>query len=405
MSLVRIPGTQGQRPGKKNPRREIPYRKLSHDATPAVFEAREGQLRIRLWELGLAHAALEAIDTGRAPINMNKTTPSLEPFVGKLHMHEPGSLIFAGHSFGATTITQLLKSTYHAGSAELASMKKPLFVPADNSSLRRQVSPRSVAMLLDMWCLPLLAPNSAPLFNLPLPMYADVPTAAGGTALLAVASDSFYAWREHLHTTARILSPDPSAGTVTPDLFERPSGLRLSEPTFFYVVDSAHLSQSDFGILFPWLTKLVFGAAEPERVLRLNLRAQLQHLRVNNVPIARTWHGDLVEGAHLDKQDMRVNPESRTLEDGIHDDVAIFERTRNGRVRSWKWIDTIGLGGEGGATSPSPIDGGEASAQVASGDGAVQATMHTNKKVMEREVEGVIDPGPELAPASERTLA
>ena len=44
-----------------------------------------------------------------------------------------------------------------------------------------------------------------------------------------------------------------------------------------------------------------FAAEAPERALRLNLRAQLQLLRANGVPVARTWAGDLVEGAHVGK--------------------------------------------------------------------------------------------------------
>jgi platelet-activating factor acetylhydrolase len=245
-------------------------------------------------------------------------------------------------------MTQFLKSTYYANSPELQSMKKPLFNPDPDSELRRQITERSVTILLDMWCFPLTAPDSAALFKLPLPVYADVPTAPGGTALLAVSSEAFFKWTDHLHMTARVLSPNPSAEVVTPDQYERPSGVRLPEPNLFYVEKSAHLSQSDFGILFPWLTKRIFSSVEPERALRLNLRAQLQLLRINNIPIARTWAGDLVDdlvdGTHVDKLNITASTITSKPEDGILDDKAIFERGNAQKVDSWVWIDTFGLG-------------------------------------------------------------
>ncbi|KAL7791421.1 platelet-activating factor acetylhydrolase, isoform II domain-containing protein [Trichoderma ceciliae] len=342
-SFVRVPGQHG-----RLARKVIPYNRISHDVTPEVYEAREAQLRIRLWEMGLIHEAVLAMDAGRELTNLNITTPSLSQFVGRLHVNDPGSIIFAGHSFGSTTVYQLLKSTYYAAVPEVAAMESPLFTPAEDTSIRKQVTEKSVTMLLDMWCLPLLAPNSGPLFNLPLPLYADVPSAPGGTALLAVESEAFFKWPEHLHTTARLLSPDPTAKVVTPAIFERPSGNKLPEPSFFYVVSSAHLSQSDFGILFPLLTRKVFNAVEPERALRLNLRAQLQFLRVNNIPVARTWTGDLVDGADIDKLDLAKRDASADVAvDGLNDDKAIFDKSGNDIVDHWKWIDTIGLGEAG----------------------------------------------------------
>ncbi|KAK1244119.1 hypothetical protein MKX08_002257 [Trichoderma sp. CBMAI-0020] len=339
-TFVRVPDQHG-RPARK----VIPYNRISHEVSPEVYEAREAQLRIRLWEMGLIHEAILAMDAGRDFTNLNLTTPSLSQFVGRLHVNDPGSIIFAGHSFGSTTMYQLLKSTYYAAVPEIAGMEAPLFTPVEDSSIRKQVTEKSVTMLLDMWCMPLLSPNSSPLYNVPLPLYDDVPSAAGGNALLAVDSDAFFKWSEHLHATARLLSPDPTARVVTPEIFERPSGNKLAEPNFFYVVNSAHLSQSDFGILFPLLTKKVFNAVEPERALRLNLRAQLQFLRANNIPVARTWVGDLVDGAHMDKLDpTKKDASSDVVADGINDDKAIFDRSANNVVDSWKWIDTIGMG-------------------------------------------------------------
>ncbi|KAF6807193.1 phospholipase a2, partial [Colletotrichum musicola] len=342
-SFVRIPGKQDQY-FLRNTRRVVPYVRLDHDARPEIYEAREDQLRIRLWELGLIHVVALSMDLGLAMTNLNRSTPSLTQFKNRLHVHEPGCILFGGHSFGSASIVQFLKTTYYADSAALAHVPKPLFTPRPDSALRKQITEKNVTMLLDMWCFPLLAPGSSALFDLPLPAYANAPSAPGGAAILAVESEAFKKWTDHLHVTARVLSPDPSAHVVSPALFRR-SGVRVPEPSFFYAEGSAHLSQSDFGILFPWLTKKIFSSEEPARALRLNLRAQLQHFRANGVPVARTWVGDLVDGTGSGKMGVTTGEEDADNgpEDGVTDDAAIFDRDGT-KVRFWKWIDVIGMG-------------------------------------------------------------
>lgn len=339
-------------------RREIPYKRIPHDPTEEVREARSAQLRIRLWELGLIHDAVLRMDKGAPFTNLNTSTPSLDQFVGRLNVHEPGSIIFGGHSFGATTTVQFLKSVYYAGSPAVAAMEKPLYTPSKDSALCAQVTPRTIIILLDMWCFPLLAEASSALFDLPLPVYADTSSAPGGNGLLAVESDAFVKWKEHFHVTARVLSPDPAAPVVEARAFERPSGIKLQEPNFFYVHNSAHLNQSDFGVLFPWLTKKIFGSADPERVLRLNMRAIVQTLRVNSVPVGRTSYGDLVDGA----------PETKMLDgedtvDGVQDDKAIFDRSGNSGVEAWSWIDIVGMGDEASASGNADDEKAAAEAQ------------------------------------------
>lgn len=397
-SFVRIPSQQ-HRYLVRNTRRVIPYRRIPHDESDEVYALRNDQFRIRLWELGLIHDAVLSIDKGVPLWNLNKTTPSLAPFVGMLHVHEPGSIIFAGHSFGSATMVQFLKSVFYAGRPELEAMEEPLYVPDRESSICRQVTPRNVTILLDMWCIPLLAKTTKPLFDLPLPVYADAapnsnsnsssssnntqtssPAPPGGAALLAVNSEDFFKWTAQLHTTARILSPDPSARAVQAAAFyeDNASGVKLAEPHFFFAARSAHLSQSDFGVLFPWLTRKVFGSEWPERALRLNRRALLQVLRANGVPVARTWSGDLVDGAFVGRKKLggeggeavvassegsqdapgaeaaaeakkrevkgEVIVGDRSFEDGIHDDWAILDRSGHGVVDAWRWIDIVGMG-------------------------------------------------------------
>lgn len=343
--------------------RVIPYQRHPHDASPEVFAARDKQLRIRLWEMGLLHQAVLALDRLFNLTNLNTSTTGLGQFAGKLHVNDPGSIIWAGHSFGATTMTSLLKSTYYADRPDVANMEKPLFQPSKNSEIRKQITDRSVTMLLDMWSMPMLSPDTSVLFNLPLPLYDDKPTAAGGKALLAVESDAFFKWKEHLNVKARLLSPDPSAAVVSAQSFERPSGIKMEEPNFFYVVSSAHLSQSDFGILFPWLTKKIFNAQQPERALRLNLRAQLQILRTNDYSVARTSTSDLVDGSSLEEEKGAKNgAEDPMTAGGLNDDTAIFSRNGD-KVDCWKWIDIIGLGSankdESGKTVTEKVEEGE----------------------------------------------
>lgn len=356
VSFIRDPAAQNKL-FAKNTRRTVPYVKIPHEQNPETWDARNKQLKLRLWELGLIHEAVLDIDGGLAIRNLNTSTPAecLGQLATKMNVQEPGSIIFSGHSFGAATVVQFLKSTYYVDAPELKDLDEPLFVPAPGTRIRAQITPANLLVLLDMWCFPLISPTTSALYRLPLPAYADnVSTAPGGSAILAAESEAFFKWTEHLHAKCRILSPDPSAPVVKASAFERPgSGVRLPEPNFFYVVNSAHLNQSDFGVLFPWLTKKVFGSDEPERALRLNVRACLQLLRTNGVPVARTWVGDLVEGTDTSAK-LGVETSSRSdaddggVDDGVQDDKAIFDRSGNGAVDHWKWIDIVGMGGESG---------------------------------------------------------
>jgi len=352
VSFIRDPAAQPGRYFRSNAYRTIPYNRIPHDATDEIHVLRDEQLRIRLWELGLIHGVVMAIDNKAAYRNLNTSTPSLDQFAGRMHVQEPGSIVFAGHSFGSATVVQFLKSVYYAGSPHLKSMAQPLYAPSRDSALSKQITPKNVTVLLDMWCFPLLSKATKALHDLPLPVYADTPEAPGGSALLAIESQDFFKWKEHLHATARILSPAPSAATVEPTAYERPqTRVKLAEPHFYYVQNSAHLNQSDFGLLFPMLTKKIFGAVEPERTIRLNLRAMLQVLRNNNIPVGRTWVGDLIDGGMPDKLSKTTSEkqtpaagDSKNTEDGVFDDKPIFSRDSDNGIEAWSWIDIMGMG-------------------------------------------------------------
>lgn len=332
----------------KRPSQIFPCIRIPHTDSPEIWAARDKQMRIRLWELGLNFEAILAVDRSDFHIlhfNMNESTPgpALSQFRGKLDVQDPGKIIFGGHSFGAATAVQLLKSTYYADRPEISGMAAPFFKPSKESAIRRQITEKTPTFLLDMWCFQLLSAAAKPLFNLPLPAYdSSKPSAPGGKAILAIESDGFYKWKTHLHSKARILSPDPTQKVVSahgfinyPTQTANAGRELMSEPHFFYVKESAHLNQSDFGLLFPWLTSKVFGGKDPERVMRLNVRALLQFLRENGVSsVAKTGAIDLAEGG-VEKSN------------GVDDDKAIL-LTKGNPVEAWVPISIVGLGAEAG---------------------------------------------------------
>ncbi len=321
-------------PGSKEKTKRIEYRRIDHKPSTDVYNARDEQLRIRLWEMGLIHDALLKIDTRQRLQNVaedatrNGGKDMLTMFSHLLSVHEPGSVCFAGHSFGAATTVQLIKSTYYSPFNAPQSYK-PLFTPRPDSPLKKQITPLNPVVLLDLWTLPIQSPSTAWLRTKPMPCY-DSPH--GGKNLLAILSEGFFKWSSNMQETKRLIAKPPSAPTALPG------------PHIFYPISSAHLSQSDFGVLFPWATAKVFGAQEPERVLRLNTRAILQVLRGCATEVACTSVADLeFEGVDAEKV--------------IKNDDAILSQ-RGGRVRGWV---NIGDQAEG--------DAGLAEVQVGMGPG------------------------------------
>ncbi|KAK1780412.1 platelet-activating factor acetylhydrolase, isoform II-domain-containing protein [Copromyces sp. CBS 386.78] len=394
--------------------RIIPCLAIEHVHTPEVWAKRETQIRIRAWEIGLLMEAIHRIDLGDNDIiKANLSTPSPTPlsalyqFTGRIDVHEPGKMIFGGHSFGAATVVQVVKSTYYVDHPDIAKWHNPLFRPVENSAIRRQVTENTPTFLLDMWCFPILSAASTPLFNLPLPAYSPtVASPVGGNGILAIESEAFYKWKENMHSTARIVSPDPSAKVVSQAAFERPgakkafmkvAATKLSEPGLFYVQNSAHLNQSDFGVLFPWAVKKIFKGEQPERILRLNVRAILQFLRENGVSVARTWYGDLVEGGT--EENLEFKKEKKGVDGGIHEDKTILEKKlatekegdvkdekkgekkTAGSIEAWRWINIIGMGAE---SSPSEVE-------LQSGETTAEKAEEAKRD--EEEMEGQMEPG------------
>jgi len=303
----------------KKAKRTVDYMKLSHTPSPEVENGRNAQLKVRLWELGVIHDSLLKLDIGTELSNLNSSSTPLTPFKGLMDVHTPGKITFAGHSFGAATVAQFVKSTFYSPrTSEAPKEYMPLFTPSSRSPISSQITPHTPLILLDVWCLPLRADATRWLWNLPFPCYSE--GGPGGSALLAVESQAFFKWQIHLKATKRLLSPDPSS-----DKYDyTTSGKSWSKPNFFYANASAHLSQSDFGVLFPWMTKRIFGSEEPERVMKLNVRAILQVLRNQQIEVSST-----------SAEDMEL-AEKEGIE--TKDDTAILGQ--NGEVRAWNWIST-----------------------------------------------------------------
>jgi platelet-activating factor acetylhydrolase len=314
ISFIRDVETTSEKPSVRKAKRTTDYVRLSHTPGPEVEAGRNVQLKIRLWEMGLIHDSILKLDQGHQLTNLNTSSKSLSPFKGLMDVHTPGKITFAGHSFGAATVTQLVKSTFYAPESVYAPKSfEPLFTPSSNSSLTQQITPKTPVILLDVWCLPLRAASTRWLWNKPFPCYTQ--GGNGGSSLLAVESQAFYKWRVHLKATKRLLSPDPMASKY--------DYKGKSEPNFFYAATSAHLSQSDFGMLFPWVARRFLAVEDPERIMRLNVRAIVQVLRNCGVEVGKTSRKDMeLEGGGEETAD----------------DNLVLGRKQD--IRGWSWIST-----------------------------------------------------------------
>ena len=261
----------------------VGYRSLPYKPTPELEEARNKQLEIRLWEMGLVHDALLKLDSNPLQLhNIGDRTSQdaipLSMFASALDVHTPGKISWAGHSFGAASVVQFVKSVYYHDSHP-PNGYTPLYRPTPGSSLVSQITPSTPITLLDLWALPLLSTPTSYLFSKPLPSY----TSNAGSPPLAILSEAFFKWTVNLRETKRALSSHT----------DQTSSPEATPPHIFYPVSSAHLSQSDFGPLFPWLTRKVFKAEDPERTLRLNVRAILESLRRSGINVADTSVSDM----------------------------------------------------------------------------------------------------------------
>ncbi|KAM0719812.1 hypothetical protein Q7P37_003947 [Cladosporium fusiforme] len=319
------------------PARTIPTNKIPHTPCRETYEGRDKQLRIRLWEMSLAFEALMKIDAGESVENLDENTSwskkerteVLSRFEGILDIHEPGKVSWAGHSFGAATTVQLLKSIfYYQERPEDAT--KPLMVPNSDAAIIQQILPESPALLLDMWCLPFRSEDQRWLLERPMPSYS--PGGPSGDNILSILSEGFFKWQENCDATKQVISgPRDSARTddenrLTADKTKLlPNIARLREdspassmrdsgyasdgsspqrtpstahkhnnsatltttkgPHMIYPLHSQHFNQSDFGVLFPWITRRFAKTEEPEWIIDMNVRAMVQVMRESGIEV------------------------------------------------------------------------------------------------------------------------
>jgi platelet-activating factor acetylhydrolase len=136
--------------------------------------------------------------------------------------------------------------------------------------------------------------------------------------VLSILSDAFFKWSGNMTAMKSALTSNISGDS-------RPG------PRFFYPTTSAHLSQSDFGILFSWLIRRVLKTDQsPERYIKLNTRAILEVLREGGFEVANTSTIDREEQLEADKQ-VVVKDVSKTNDWKILD--------VHGAVPGWVYID------------------------------------------------------------------
>lgn len=317
----------------KTPARTVDYKSYSHKPSPDVYNGRDEQLKIRIAELSMIHEILHRADAGKNIRNLdpnhaqhkayhstsstNLDKDLLSMFAGKLDIHEPGKITFAGHSFGAATTIQFVKSVfYHSG------ISTPILALTPTKELKEQISPQTPVILLDPWGLPLQSPATSALKRKPMPCFSDSASSTSDVSpVLAILSSAFFNWTSNLNQIKSALA--------NPDASEKSS--KHAPAHIFYPSQSAHLSQSDFGILFPNVTKYLARAAEPERTLRLNVRAILQVMRQNNIAVADTTPADMELTGESEKDEAQKG------------DWRILS-TQEGCVRGWVSVSADDVG-------------------------------------------------------------
>jgi platelet-activating factor acetylhydrolase len=304
---------------------KVPYQKHAHRPDPEVLEARNEQLRIRLWELELLYSAVNALDDGKQFTTYSSSNPP--SFKSALDL-SPSKVTWAGHSFGGATVVQFVKSVFYHESLPKPPTEThdwtPLYRPSSNHSLLSQITPQSPLSLLDLWTMPLRGFLTEWLWEKPLPCYtsSDNPT----SNVLAIMSTEFTNYSELITRMKALLSANPVATleklesqsesssmnqdsdqnqSPTLDTSSTSSTTTLTNtsnsPLLFTTPRSAHLSQSDFGPLFPYLNRRFLKVDDPYAKIQINTRAILQALRMCGVEVASVQGEKLEEAKGWDE--------------------------------------------------------------------------------------------------------
>lgn len=309
--------SRSSEPEQREEMQSVDYQKISHTASPHVFEARDQQLKVRLWECSVIVELLACLDQDKLPSSLQDLPPTptkqvFEQLRGKLDVR-PGSITFAGHSFGAATTVQLLKSAFYSKARFL---NTPIFTLSPHCkaepAILKQIIPSTPCVLFDLWTLPLLSPATIDLAAQPLPCFFhnEVWRPFGGSNTLAILSEAFVRWQANFSAVKKFLSQPPPSDAIAAR--KRPVHL-------FYPTSSAHLSQSDFGVLFPTLTKFLAKAEEPERTIKLNIWATVETMREAGIR-SSPFDPDLVDS----KDDMGAEGNSNAQQED--DEFVLIDR-------------------------------------------------------------------------------
>lgn len=261
------------------------YRKVPFQVGQDVEDARNEQLCIRLWELVLIHEALLKIDRQEPLTNMvpqvqgqNSQLGDIAMFGSSLDIHTPGSIIWSGHSFGALTVVQFVKSVFYHGDIPSLPPSQSLYSSTENSPIEAQITPSSPLILFDLWSLPLRTKATEWIRTRPLPCYTV--SDRGVSNVLSILSDSFQKWQANMTLLREVVFPEYTLG--------KEKAAQQPQPHVFYHLTSAHMGQSDFGVLSPKLSKKVFKCDDPVRAMHMNILAALEMLRQNGYELAET---------------------------------------------------------------------------------------------------------------------
>lgn len=261
------------------------YKRVPFRVGRDVEDARNEQLRIRLWELGLIHEALLKIDRQEPLTNMvlpvqgkNSQPGDIAMFSSSLDVHTPGSISWSGHSFGALTVLQFVKSVFYHRDIPSLPPSQSLYDLTENSPIEAQITPSSPLILFDLWSLPLSTEATGWLRMKPLPC--STVSDRSVSNVLSIVSDAFQKWHANLTLLREAIFPEYTLG--------KEKGAQKPQPHVFYHLTSAHMGQSDFCVLSPKLSQKVFKCDDPVRAMHLNIFAALEMLRQNGYEVAET---------------------------------------------------------------------------------------------------------------------
>ncbi|KAK9449161.1 platelet-activating factor acetylhydrolase [Limtongia smithiae] len=232
----------GAKPGEPT-RREVKFVRM--------MLVNEVARRLRTYQL--VHRVHEVVSVVKVLLDDNIELHPEVPFDWAQVDTRKEKVIYAGHSFGAATAVATVKGVYNllellhqhktapppsnqTGQEEVPSDYKLDAVDRANEYLRAQ--PAAALLLLDVWCLPIYETMAIPL---------TVPA-------VGIMSETFYAWKPQMNLVYQLLS-----NSCVPT--EQQPKTPLSR-ALFLAKPSVHHSQSDFGLLFPTVTRYAFKLSD-----------------------------------------------------------------------------------------------------------------------------------------------